>query len=260
MERSNGLKEAETIDAHKTLTCEGVDYNYRFDGAHFEIKPPVEIGEGSCRSLLSHGYIQMTDFNLCFNRDIEAKGNFSTPRTELAFCMGHGIEWGTSLKSDYFVIDTGEIALFHGGVRSENCTYLSGAGYRFISIDMSPAQFERMTSGLTEDTRLRIGAGAGLFLEKITSHHPSASFYRRLRIVPIAMACVNFIWRAKCWSLWRSISMNLYMKQTGFHARSSCPERIWRACGSLRRFYSVIICTRRRLQAFLALYASMSSS
>jgi len=166
MERSNGLKEAETIDAHKTLTCEGVDYNYRFDGAHFEIKPPVEIGEGSCRSLLSHGYIQMTDFNLCFNRDIEAKGNFSTPRTELAFCMGHGIEWGTSLKSDYFVIDTGEIALFHGGVRSENCTYLSGAGYRFISIDMSPAQFERMTSGLTEDTRLRIGAGAGLFFGK----------------------------------------------------------------------------------------------
>ncbi|MEK4107484.1 AraC family transcriptional regulator [Paenibacillus sp. FSL R10-2791] len=166
MERSNGLKEAETIDAHKTLTCEGVDYNYRFNGAHFEIKPPVEIGEGSCRSLLSHGYIQMTDFNLRFNRDIEAKGNFSTPRTELAFCIGHGIEWGTSLKSDYFIIDTGEIALFHGGVRSENCTYLSGAGYRFISIDMSPAQFERMTSGLTEDTRLRIGAGAGLFFGK----------------------------------------------------------------------------------------------
>lgn len=80
--------------------------------------------------------------------------------------MGHGIEWGTSLKQDYFAIDTGESVLLHGGVRSENCIYLSGAGYRFLSIDMSPAQFERMTSGLTEDTRLQAGGGAGLFFGK----------------------------------------------------------------------------------------------
>jgi AraC family transcriptional activator of pyochelin receptor len=166
MERSNGRNEAETIDAHKTFTCEGFNYTYQLDGGKFEIKPPVEIGEGSCRSLLTQGYIQMTDFDLRFNRDIEAKGEFRTPRTELVFCMGHGIEWGTSLKSDYFTIDTGESALLHGGVRSENCTHLGGVGYRFLSIDMSPAQFERMTSGLTEDTRLRTGGGAVLFFGK----------------------------------------------------------------------------------------------
>lgn len=55
MERSNGLKEAETIDAHKTLTCEGVDYNYRFNGAHFEIKPPVEIGKAVAAACLAMG-------------------------------------------------------------------------------------------------------------------------------------------------------------------------------------------------------------
>ncbi|WP_052414720.1 AraC family transcriptional regulator [Paenibacillus sp. FSL R5-0345] len=166
MERSDGLSAAETIDAHKTLICEGFNFTYQLDGSHFEIKPPVELGGGSCRSLLTHGYLQMTDFDLRFNRDIEAKGEFRTPRTELVFCMGHGIEWGTSLKQDYFAIDTGESALLHGGVRSENCTYLSGAGYRFLSIDMSPAQFERMTSGLTEDTRLRAGGGTGLLFGK----------------------------------------------------------------------------------------------
>lgn len=166
MKRSDGLNEAETIDAHKTLRCEGFSITYQLDGSHFEIKPPVELGEGSCRSLLTQRYLQMTDFDLQFNRDIEAKGEFRTPRTELIFCMGHGIEWGTSLKQDYFAIDTGESVLLHGGVRSENCIYLSGAGYRFLSIDMSPAQFERMTSGLTEDTRLQAGGGAGLFFGK----------------------------------------------------------------------------------------------
>jgi AraC-like DNA-binding protein len=166
MEQSHGRNEAETINAHKTLTCEGFDYTYQLDGSHFEIKPPVEVGEGSCRSLLTHGYIQMTDFDLRFNWDIEAKGELRTPRTELVFCLGHGIEWGTSLKQDYFSIDTGESALLHGGVRSENCIYLSGAGYRFISIDMSPAHFERMTSGLTEDTRLRDSGETGLFFGK----------------------------------------------------------------------------------------------
>lgn len=166
MKRSDGLNEAETIDAHKTLRCEGFSITYQLDGSHFEIKPPVELGEGSCRSLLTQRYLQMTDFDLQFNRDIEAKGEFRTPRTELIFCMGHGIEWGTSLKQDYFAIDTGESVLLHGGVRSENCIYLRGAGYRFLSIDMSPAQFERMTSGLTEDTRLQAGGGAGLFFGK----------------------------------------------------------------------------------------------
>ncbi|MEK5435635.1 MULTISPECIES: helix-turn-helix transcriptional regulator [Paenibacillus] len=166
MKRSDGLNEAETIDAHKTLRCEGFSITYQLDGSHFEIKPPVELGEGSCRSLLTQRYLQMTDFDLQFNRDIEARGEFRTPRTELIFCMGHGIEWGTSLKQDYFAIDTGESVLLHGGVRSENCIYLSGAGYRFLSIDMSPAQFERMTSGLTEDTRLQAGGGAGLFFGK----------------------------------------------------------------------------------------------
>lgn len=64
MKRSDGLNEAETIDAHKTLRCEGFSITYQLDGSHFEIKPPVELGEGSCRSLLTQRYLQMTDFDL----------------------------------------------------------------------------------------------------------------------------------------------------------------------------------------------------
>lgn len=84
----------ERIDAHKTLLCDGYEHTYRLDGSHFEIIPPEELGSGSCKSLLSQGHIQMTDFNLMFNRNMEANGEFKTPRTELVFA------WGTELNGE----------------------------------------------------------------------------------------------------------------------------------------------------------------
>ncbi|MFC3745438.1 helix-turn-helix transcriptional regulator [Paenibacillus sp. GCM10012306] len=156
----------ERIDAQKTLACEGFSHTYRLDGGHFEIKPPEEIGAGACRSLLTRGNIQMTNFSLTFNRDIQANGEFRSPRTELVFCLGHGIEWGTTLKGDTFGLDTGQSALLYGGVRAENCQYVRDADYRFLSLDMSPEQFKRMTSGLTEDERLRFTGNEAVFFNK----------------------------------------------------------------------------------------------
>ncbi|WP_052380757.1 helix-turn-helix transcriptional regulator [Paenibacillus camerounensis] len=160
----------ETIDAHKTLVCDGYEHTYRLDGGHFEIIPPGNLGSGSCKSLLSQGHIQMTDFNLMFNRDIEANGEFKTPRTELVFCLGDGIEWGTSLTGDAFAIEQDEIALLHGGGRTESCRYVRDARYRFLSIDMSPEHFGRMTEGLGGDGRLGlIGSDGAIFAKnKIT--------------------------------------------------------------------------------------------
>ncbi|MNI90635.1 hypothetical protein D3C73_1481820 [compost metagenome] len=89
----------EVIDAHKTLVCEGFEYTYRIDGSHFEIRPPEELGSGSCRSLLAKGHIQMTEFNLMFNRDVEANGEFRTPRSELVFCQGAGLNGGHRWKA-----------------------------------------------------------------------------------------------------------------------------------------------------------------
>ncbi|MEK4060180.1 MULTISPECIES: helix-turn-helix domain-containing protein [Paenibacillus] len=159
-------KDAERIDACKTLECDGYQYTYQLDGSHFEIRPPEELGKGSCRSLLSQGRIQMTDFNLTFHRNIEASGEFRVPRTELIFCLGEGIEWGTSLKGSTFGIETGEIALLHGGGRAENCRYIENAAYRFLSIDMSPEQFGRMTEGMSGADRQRCGIGVEAFFTK----------------------------------------------------------------------------------------------
>lgn len=165
--RRSGLNNGpEVIDAHKTLVCEGFQHTYRLDGSHFEIKPPEELGSGSCKSLLSQGHIQMSDFNLVFNRDIEANGEFRTPRTELVFGLGDGIEWGTSLEGKAFAIDTDEIALLHGGGRTENCRYVQNACYRFLSIDMSPEHFGRLTEGLSGDERLRCGGGDKVLFAK----------------------------------------------------------------------------------------------
>lgn len=52
MKRSDGLNEAETIDAHKTLRCEGFSITYQLDGSHFEIKPPVELGRAAAGACL----------------------------------------------------------------------------------------------------------------------------------------------------------------------------------------------------------------
>ncbi|WP_238654581.1 helix-turn-helix transcriptional regulator [Paenibacillus piscarius] len=158
--------QAERINASKTLIGEGFRQTYCMDGNHFEIRPPAGLGEGSCRSLVTRGSVQMTDFNLTFNRDIDASGEFRTPRTELVFCLGEGIEWGTSLEGGGFGIQTGEMALLHGGRRAENCRYHQNARYRFISMDMSPEHFRRLTSSLSGDERLNRLTGEGIYFAK----------------------------------------------------------------------------------------------
>ncbi|WNS43762.1 AraC family transcriptional regulator [Paenibacillus sp. MMS20-IR301] len=167
MEEMSGLNVgAERIDAQKTLVCDGFQQTYYMNGSHFEIIPPPELGEGSCRSLLSRGSVQLTDFNLMFTRDMDASGEIRTPRTELVFCLGEGIEWGTSLEGSTFRIDTGEMALLHGGERGENCRYHRNAGYRFLSMDMSPEHYDRLTAALSGDERLRSREGKDTLFAK----------------------------------------------------------------------------------------------
>lgn len=144
MQNKDCLTPTETIDAYKTLSGKDFNHTFRINRGDFRITLPESIGRGSCRSLFARGCLQMSDFDLQFNRDIEANGEFMMPRTELVFCLGQGIEWGTSLKGEDFEIRTGESALLHGGGRSENCVYHSDAEYRFLSIDMSPDHFVRL--------------------------------------------------------------------------------------------------------------------
>lgn len=66
--RSSGHQ---VIDAHKSLVCYGFQYTYHLDGSYSEITPPGEAGSGSCKSLLTRGHIQMTDFSLVFHLDID---------------------------------------------------------------------------------------------------------------------------------------------------------------------------------------------
>lgn len=158
---------------------------------------PEEIGRGCFRQISTHQGIIVSEFRMCYRRDMEVMGRTDAPRIDLCFCLQEGLEWEWQDAGQKLQIHPGESFISSGRNGIERTCYPSGGEFEFIGIKIPRARFGEIVREYGEEVNC---PGLGSFCGRLEKYPTTPSLQvilQQMLHCPYQDALLNLYTEAK---------------------------------------------------------------
>ena len=105
---------------------------------------PSDLGCGRiAQTKIKHGII-LSDWQMCYQEDMNVQGPVSKEYIQIIFCLNDGISWGMMDENKSITIQKRESCIYAGHGRTEYICYTKGSNFTFKSIKIPITYFSQL--------------------------------------------------------------------------------------------------------------------
>ncbi len=105
---------------------------------------PSDLGCGRiAQTKIKHGII-LSDWQMCYQADMNVQGPVSKEYIQIIFCLNDGISWGMMDENKSITIQKRESCIYAGHGRTEYICYTKGSNFTFKSIKIPITYFSQL--------------------------------------------------------------------------------------------------------------------
>lgn len=105
---------------------------------------PSDMGKGRiAQTQIKHGII-FSDWQMCYQSDMNVQGTVSKDYMQIIFCLNDGISWGIMDEKRSITIQKNESCIYAGHGGTEYACYKKDSNFSFKSIKIPIAYFSQL--------------------------------------------------------------------------------------------------------------------
>jgi AraC-like DNA-binding protein len=130
--------------------CDAYSRMSQISPQRYEFLIPEEIGHGCFRQISTHQGTIISEFRMCYKRDMDVMGKTDTANIDICFCLEEGIEWEWQDAGKQLQIHKGESFISDSRNGIERTCYPSGREFAFIGIKIPMGRFNEIVQDYGE--------------------------------------------------------------------------------------------------------------
>lgn len=144
--------------------CDAYSRMSQISPQRYAFSIPKEIGHGYFRQIGTHQGVIVSDFRMCYKRDMDVMGRTDASNIDIYFCLEEGIEWEWQDARKKLQIHKGESFIAHSRNGIERTCYPAEREFAFIGLKIPMDRFKEMVQEYGEKVNCPgIGSFCGRF-------------------------------------------------------------------------------------------------
>ena len=157
---------------------------------------PSDLGCGRiAQTKIKHGII-LSDWQMCYQADMNVQGPVSKEYIQIIFCLNDGISWGMMDENKSITIQKRESCIYAGHGRTEYICYTKGSNFTFKSIKIPITYFSQLLTDYFD------GQEAVAYEQKLLNGISKVPVTPAMEQIlrNTAVDWVTYIWMGNCWN------------------------------------------------------------